>query len=391
VLKEWVGHDASLDAAGPDPSLAEEGPGEFWGTDENGIPALVPGTVRREEAPDVLRAYTTWLPHWRRWAEGERAARPQRELYDQLAGIARRLAQQDDTFEVILGVGLLGWETPEGDRVFRHLITTRVGIVIDRHTAQLTVALAPEAPARLEDHDFLDEQAGYVRERAIRVQEQLAVDTPHPLSHEMGTLLARWQSFALDHAVRYESTWERPANVDRTPQLAFAPALLLRERDRNAWVQYYDRIAASLAGPDATSPLGLAQLLFPLEEDERRAWTTGRSPTTDRLLGEDPLFPRETNPEQRAVLNRLQHDTAVVVQGPPGTGEDAHHRQPDLRAAGDRAACPGHQPEGPGPEGASRQASRARARSLRSAHRSAARWHRRTGAQRAQPVGPDRH
>lgn len=262
VLEEWVGHDASLDAAGPDPSLAEEGPGEFWGTDENGIPALVPGTVRREEASDVLRAYTTWLPHWRRWAEVERAARPQRELYDQLAGIARRLAQQDDTFEVILGVGLLGWETPEGDRVFRHLITTRVGIVIDRHTAQLTVALAPEAPVRLEDHDFLDEQAGYVRERAIRVQEQLAVDTPHPLSHEMGTLLARWQSFALDHAVRYESTWERPANVDRTPQLAFAPALLLRERDRNAWVQYYDRIAASLAGPDATSPLGLAQLLF---------------------------------------------------------------------------------------------------------------------------------
>jgi hypothetical protein len=173
----------------------------------------------------------------------------------------------------------------------------------------------------LEDHDFLDEQAGHVRERAIRVQEQLAVDTPHPLSHEMGTLLARWQSFALDHAVRYESTWERPANVDRTPQLAFAPALLLRERDRNAWVQYYDRIAASLAGPDATSPLGLAQLLFPLEEDERRTWTTGRSSTTDRLLGEDPLFPRDTNPEQRAVLNRLQHNTAVVVQGPPGTGK----------------------------------------------------------------------
>ena len=70
VLKEWVDHDASLNATGQDPSLAEEGSGEVWVTDENGIPALVAGTVRREEAAEVLGAYTTWLPLRRRWAEG---------------------------------------------------------------------------------------------------------------------------------------------------------------------------------------------------------------------------------------------------------------------------------------------------------------------------------
>lgn len=321
VLKGWIDHEASLDPAGPDPPLAEQGPGEVWGTDEDGSPALAPGTVPRQQAADVLRAYTTWLPGWRRWAQEERAARPRRELYERLAGIARRLAQQDDTFELVLGVGLLAWETPEGDRVFRHLITTRAGIVIDRDTARLTVSLMPEASARLEDRDFLDERDGYVRERVIRVQEQLAAAVPHPLSEEMGKLLARWQSFAMDRPVRYEPAWERPATVDDTPRLVSAPALLLRERDRNAWVEYYDRIAASLTGPDAASPLGLAQLLFPLEEDERLAWATSRSSTTDKLLGEEPLFPRETNREQRAVLERLQHDTAVVVQGPPGTGK----------------------------------------------------------------------
>jgi very-short-patch-repair endonuclease len=321
VLKGWVDPGASLDPTGPDPPLAEEGPGEVWANDERGHTALVPGTVRRQEAADVLRAYTTWLLHWRRWAEEERTARPRRELYDQLAPIARRLAQQEDAFELVLGVGLVAWETPESDRVFRHLITTRVGIVIDRDTARLTVGLTPEAPARLEDRDFLDEHDGYVRERIIPVQEQLAADAPHPLSEEMGTLLGRWQSLGMDRPVRYEPAWERPATIEGTPQLVFAPALLLRERDRNAWVEYYEQIAASLAGPDAAAPLGLAQLLFPLEEHERLTWTTRRSSTTDRLLGEEPLFPLETNPEQRAVLDRLQLDTAVVVQGPPGTGK----------------------------------------------------------------------
>ncbi|HEY7607043.1 MAG TPA: hypothetical protein VID07_09750, partial [Actinomycetes bacterium] len=143
-------------------------------TDEDGRTGLVQGTVRRKEAADVLRAYTTWLGLWRRWAEEERAARPRRDLYDQLAPIVRRLAQQDDTYEVVLGVGLLTWVTSKGERVFRHLITTRVSIVIDRVTARLTIALSPEAPARLEDRDFLDAEDGYVRERVIRVQEQLA-------------------------------------------------------------------------------------------------------------------------------------------------------------------------------------------------------------------------
>jgi hypothetical protein len=305
-LKGWVEPSASSDPTGPDPPLVEEGPGEIMVTDENGRTGLVQGTVQRQEAADVLRAYTAWLVRWRRWATEERAARPRRDLYDQLAPIVRKLAQQDDTYELVLGVGLLTWVTSKGERVFRHLITTRVNMVIDRVTARLTIALSPEAPARLEDRDFLDAEDGYVRERIIRVQEQLAAEAPHPLSEGMGALLGRWRSFAMDRPIRYDPVWEPPATVEMTPQLVFAPALLLRERDRNAWVEYYDRIAESLAGPDAASPLGLAQLLFALEQDERLAWTTGRSTTTDRLLGEEPLFPLETNPQQRAVLDRLQ-------------------------------------------------------------------------------------
>jgi hypothetical protein len=165
VLRGWVDHEASLDPAGSDPPLAEQGPGQIWATDEDGNPALVPGTVHRQQAADVLRAYTTWLPRWRRWAQEERAARPRRELYERLAGVARRLAQQDDTFELVLGVGLLAWETPESDRLFRHLITTRAGIVIDRHTARLTVALTPEASLR-QRGPGLSRRAGRLHQRA---------------------------------------------------------------------------------------------------------------------------------------------------------------------------------------------------------------------------------
>jgi hypothetical protein len=200
-------------------------------------------------------------------------------------------------------------------------VTTRLGIWIDRNTARLGVALAPEAHAPLEDRDFLDEEDGFAGERTMRIREELSAEPPHPFSEEMSTLLGQWQSFAFNHPVRYEPSWERPDRAGTTPHLSLAPALLLRERDRNALVEYYDRILASLMGVDAVSPLGLAQLLFALEEDERLAWPSSRGSTTDKVLGDDPLFPLPTNSAQRAVLDRLQQDTAVVVQGPPGTGK----------------------------------------------------------------------
>ena len=67
-LKGWVEPEDSSDPSGPDPPLAGEGPGRLMVTDENGRTVLGQGTVRRQEAADVLRAYTTWLVLWRQWA-----------------------------------------------------------------------------------------------------------------------------------------------------------------------------------------------------------------------------------------------------------------------------------------------------------------------------------
>jgi very-short-patch-repair endonuclease len=320
VLDGWVDSDSIHDPAGGEPRLAEEGPTEVLTTDETGSTSHV-ATVPGRPAAEATNAYEQWLSNWRQWAETELTARPRRDLYERLARIARVLSQQDEIYEVVLGLGLLTWRDTQGQLVSRHLVTTRLGIWIDRNTAQLTVALAPEAHARLEDRDFLDEQDGFAGDRTMRIREQLSADAPHPLSEDMAALLEQWQAFAFNHPVRYEHAWEKPNTAETTPHLSLTPALLLRERDRNALAEYYDRILASLTGTDVVSPLGLAQLLFALEEEERLAWPSGRGSTTDKVLGDDPLFPLPTNPAQRAVLDRLQQDTAVVVQGPPGTGK----------------------------------------------------------------------
>jgi MoxR-like ATPase len=82
---------------------------------------------------------------------------------------------------------------------------------------------------------------------------------------------------------------------------------------------FYEQIARTLEGVDARCPLGLAQLVQPLNTQQRAAWLDGSSATPAILA--DPLLPLASNQQQRHVVEQLRTDAAVVVQGPPGTGK----------------------------------------------------------------------
>ncbi|MFE9685415.1 AAA domain-containing protein [Streptomyces sp. NPDC006285] len=324
VLEGWIDPDQCQEADANDaPALAEEGPAPAIPS----LPALhspsgqsvseEQDTVRRQEAGEVLRAYGPWRERWRRWAQRERAERPLRELYEQLYLWHQKLTQQDDQLELVLAVGLLTWSDPTDDATHRHLLTHRLETAVDRKTARLTVRLAVDAAARLEDRSFLDSDDGWAAERAAALSEEIAAGALHPLSEAAMERLAQWQERVLQRPVAFSAEWQPPRAPEPGARLTHAPALVLRPRDRNALLSFYDTIADTVAA-EAYAPLGLAQLVLPLNDRERTAWSGRPMPA---LFGDDPLFPGKTNDRQRSVLTRLQTDTGVVVQGPPGTGK----------------------------------------------------------------------
>ncbi|MFD8936138.1 AAA domain-containing protein [Streptomyces sp. NPDC059578] len=320
LLDGWVSTERCQDADGGDPPLEAEGPGQELVRAADGRQSweqATEQTVRREDADEVLRAYGPWLTRWRRWAERERTDRPLRELYDQVYGWHQRLAQQDDQLELVLGVGLLTWDDSHGDTVHRHLLTHRVETLVDRKTARLTVRLMAEGAMRLEDQSFLDTDDGWAPERSAALTEEITARSLHLLGAEALEQLAQWQERVLQRPVSFSAEWQPLRESETGARLTYAPALVLRPRDRNALLGFYDRIADSVSS-EAHAPLGLAQLVLPLNSEERVGWDSSGIPP---LFGDDPLFPGKTNERQRSVLQRLEHDTGVVVQGPPGTGK----------------------------------------------------------------------
>ncbi|MEU1675323.1 AAA domain-containing protein [Streptomyces roseifaciens] len=321
VLDGWVSAERCQDADGGDPPLATEGPGRELVRTTDGRQWLEEAedhTVPRQNAAEVLRAYGPWLARWRRWAERERAERALRELYEQVYHWHQKLTQQDDQLELILATGLLTWSDPRGDAIHRHLLTHRAETSVDRKTARLTVRLAAEGAVRLEDQAFLDTDDGWASERSAALAEEIAAQSLHLLGTEALEQLAQWQERVLERPVAFSAEWQPPRELETVgARLTYAPALLLRPRDRNALLSFYDRIADSVAA-EAHAPLGLAQLVLTLSPEERASWGGREIPP---LFGDDPLFPGKTNERQRSVLQRLEHDTGVVVQGPPGTGK----------------------------------------------------------------------
>lgn len=159
TLEGWIDPARCLDPDAGDPPLAHEGPGTV--TLPAGESALVgydgEGTgdtiIPRAEAGAALRAYGPWRQRWCAWAERERRERPLRDLYEQVYAWHRRLALEDDSVELVLGIGLLAWERPGRESVHRHLLTQRMETSFDRRTAQVTVRLSPDSALRLEDRD----------------------------------------------------------------------------------------------------------------------------------------------------------------------------------------------------------------------------------------------
>jgi very-short-patch-repair endonuclease len=284
-------------------------------------PSLLPTDDRSPHPDEVLVAFHEWLDSWKIWAEHDRRIAPMRELYDELARTAHVLEQQGDEFELVVAAGLISWSAPSGDRIRNHLLSTRAQLVTDRATGRIDVRVAPDTVTRIADRDLLRSQEGFNAGRAQDIRESLRKEPARPLGDATKDLLSRWRELSLERCHPYDHTWDPTTRTTPAADLRYAPALVLRRRDRSTLIEYYERMLEALNGAGADAPLGLAQLLTALDPAERMEWLNAEGAASGELVGSDPLFPLPANPEQQEIINRLRIDNGVVVQGPPGTGK----------------------------------------------------------------------
>jgi very-short-patch-repair endonuclease/transcription elongation GreA/GreB family factor len=347
LLRPWIDPAVirKADEAEP-PPLREQADIPEEEHDAGGV-RLGTRTTRLAEYPlrdEVRYAYLDWSARWSRWADKDREIAPAAKLYECLYRIHEDAVALGESYELVLGCGYLTWSAGD-EPVRRHLVTARAVLTLDQRTGTLSLGPDPESGNLLLEEGMLDagQKARSETREAILARLEDAGDLITAAQIEsLHDALTTWV-ISTHEAGRYQAgVAQHRSAVLAAPTVSFAPALLLRERNRRTMLDVLHRIAGQIE--QGAEPTELLRFIAGGNGDglaDSEVVIDGERPSG---LPEETYFALPSNDEQRTIAERMRDHRLVVVQGPPGTGKThtIANLVTDLLAHGQRVLITSH-------------------------------------------------
>lgn len=318
--KDWIDKNAlrnknDLPELLPQITKQLRNPGWKQGSDQ---PEFIQRTARLDDHPEIQKAWNRYLEErWLLWVEEHNTWESIHEIYSSLFAIHQEQLRLGEEYELVLGLGLLTWQTSNGQRVRRHLIVANALLEFEARLGKFTVRPMPASADVRPELDMLD-----VEEQPIRAEERAkslltkAEDDPWSKDCVEGVLKVLVHS--INPHGEYDSTLEPKKNirVSAKPIVEYAPALILRKRSTRGLTEMLKRIKERVENGEEV-PTGFKDLA------ETRNNADSENDPEDTRVGFDGevFFPKPSNEEQRRIVDKIQAASGVLVQGPPGTGK----------------------------------------------------------------------
>ena len=323
ICEDWV-EDKSLRDKNDIPELLSEirkqveNPDWEEGTDQ---PEFIFHIKRLEDYPDVQEAWDKYFEeHWLPWMEVHNDWERIHKVYTTLFAIHQEQLRLSEEYELVLAIGLLIWQTPNGQRVRRHLIVANAALEFEAKLGKFTVRPLPDGANVRSELDMLDaeEQPERVEKIAKTSLSEGADDDPWNRSCVEGVLQALVHSISSQG--EYNSTLQATNNLTLDkPVVEYAPALILRKRSVRGLTETLKRIKEKIVDDEAI-PSQLKALAEIQTNSDSDASEHDSSETNSNFDGE-LFFPKRWNEEQRRIVDKIRNNSGVLVQGPPGTGK----------------------------------------------------------------------
>lgn len=319
--KEWV-NQPSLRNKDDLPQLLTEinrqiqNPDWREGSDQ---PETVTHTERIEEHPEVQQTWDRYTEDkWLPWTEEHNAWGRVHKVYSALFAIHQEQLRLGEEYELVLGLGLLTWQTPTGQRARRHLVVADAILEFEARLGKFTVRPHTEGAKLRPELDMLD-----IEEQPARAEEfaktslAAAEDDPWEKGCVEGVLQALVHS--INSQGDYDDSLEsKNIRTSAKPIVEYAPALILRKRSARGLTETLKRMKEQIEhGEDI--PGGFADLAEIRPKDVHES-PNGQEESNAAFDGEI-FFPKPSNDEQRRIVDKIRAASGVLVQGPPGTGK----------------------------------------------------------------------
>ena len=319
LLEPWLIAEQISDSSRDMPELREEISVRVENADESGEPFE---RQRLEDHPEVREAWERYVEDkWWPWAENDRPLQKVQRVYTDLFTIYQRQQRLGEQYEVVLGLGLLVWQTRDRQEIARHLITAQTSLEFEAARGVMRVGPAGEGARPALEQDMLDPKHRPDPMILQGLEEQVS-DIGDDIwdKTKLDAALKAWVHAASPKGI-YEDILARPESAGPEPCAHLAPAIVLRRRTERSFVRAFEEIVRQF-DEGAAVPPGITQFVRPVVKlaPERE---TEEHPDDSVPLGQpsEIYFPLEVNDAQREIVQRLQTQQGVLVQGPPGTGK----------------------------------------------------------------------
>jgi very-short-patch-repair endonuclease len=259
---------------------------------------------RFDDLSERVEALIAWRKERDAWAQAERPAREALLLYTRLFALWSRMQREAERFRVLLGDGRLVWDRADGG-VDHPLLLVELELRFDSEAPEFFFVEADADPQL--NHELLQVFPEIDGSRRARCRDLIAKTACHPLGGQETdeALRAVAQTLSPKGQLMDRDALRTPA---RDPRIYRQRVIFLSPRAG----RYKECIEAFLDEVKDASDLPPALLQVVGMTQER---TTSKGGDTDLL------FTLPTNPEQEAIVRRLERVGSVQVQGPPGTGK----------------------------------------------------------------------
>ncbi len=321
ICLHWINNNTIKDTKDL-PALLEtiiqqvKNPGWKEGSDQ---PQYLNQTIYLENCHRVREEWNKYVEQkWLPWSEQHKKWEEVHEVYSTLFAIHQEQLRLGEEYELVLGLGLLTWQTPSNQRVRRHLVAANAALEFEPRLGKFTVRSNPDGANLRPELDMLD-----IEEQPVRAEETAktglmnAEDDPWDKNCIEGVLKALVHS--INTLGEYHDRLEpKTAQYSEKPVVEYAPALILSKRSIRGLTEVLKRMKKRIEDGEIIPPE--FRDIAEIPDDDGRTVPEGVGDPSVQVPGEI-YFPKPFNEEQRRIIEKIQVANGVLVQGPPGTGK----------------------------------------------------------------------
>ena len=290
-------------------------PDWFEGSD---LPETIPHTERLEEHPKIQQTWKRFIEDkWSLWRDEHNTWEKVHNAYSDLFSIHQEQLRLGEEYELVLGLGLLKWQTTTGQRIRRHLIVADAILDFEARLSKFTVRPHTEGAKLRPELDMLDiqDQPAHAEEKAKTALVN-AVNDPWNKGCIKGVL--QFLVHSISAKGDYEDRLAEKNIISDKPIVEYTPALILRKRSVKGLSETLNRIKERIEnGQDIPGEFAdLAEIPSTDNSQTSNDTVDGKSPYDGEIF-----FPKPSNDEQRLIVDKMRAANGVLVQGPPGTGK----------------------------------------------------------------------